>query len=55
MSENERNLDEMITLGSRKTECYDGKQAQYDYDGGIPVDEDRDDWIKPRTRGIRIG
>lgn len=35
--------------------CYDGKQAQYDYDGATAEDEDNADWFKPKKGGKRIG
>lgn len=37
-----------------RDECYDDKQANYDYNGSIPQNEDRADWYKSPLRVLNI-
>lgn len=55
MTTTEHTEDWQIGLDLRPSPaCYDSKQAQYDYEGGVEPDEDTADWFKPMTTKGRL-
>lgn len=56
MTMSNRKIEEMFGQWQTADSMCDSRQAEYDYEGAVPVNEDPADWQKPKRIGaIKVG
>lgn len=55
-AEKVENAERVVEVLEHKTRdnCYNHKQASFDYEGAVPSNEDRADWYKPPLRVMSV-